>query len=259
MPNTSLTLEKIGKRIQTRLGSSSVLVEMEDDDTKECVEQTLEVYNQMRPGKRRAGIAVTVQQKRYVLVQSDGTTPFPGIAGVVDVQFITRRTQPAQVDPFDPFDTALAGTTLGSGAGETYGEIAQRLIYSEDAARVVDGEPDWECMWEGPELVLYLDIPRSHMQAAMEYSVYYSPDNANDTGMQLIPQGDVDWFMRHATAVAKTIVGRIRMKHGGTVNPDGGVDEIDGQGLLQEGAEEMNTLREELERRRVPLAPTSPE
>lgn len=259
MPNTVLTAKTIKKRIETRLGSSGVFIELEDDDINESISQAVELYNQIRPAKRRAGVAVTTQQSRYVIVDAQGGTNFPGIAGIVDVQFITRRTQPAQVDPFDPFDTALAGVTLGSGSGETYGEIAQRLMYSEDAARIVDSDPDWESLWEGEELILYLSIPRSHIQAGMEYSVYYAPNNNTDNGMQLIPNGDVEIMLRYMTAVTKTILGRIRAKHGGTVNPDGGVDEIDGAALLQEGSEDMNTIREEMERRRAPLAPTSPE
>jgi len=259
MPNTVLTEKNIKKRIETRLGSSGVLIELEDDDIKEVILDAIELYNQIRPAKRRAGIQTSTQQSRYVIVDVNGATNFPGIAGIVDVQFITRRTQPAQVDPFDPFDTALAGVTLGSGSGETYGEIAQRLMYSEDAARIVDSEPEWESMWEGAELILYLAIPRSHIQAGMEYSVYYAADNNTDNGMQLIPNGDVEILIRYMTAVAKTILGRVRVKHGGTVNPEGGVDEIDGAALLQEGSEEVNSIREEMERRRAPLAPTSPE
>lgn len=259
MPNTVLNAKTIKKRIETRLGSSGVYIELEDDDIGEAISQAIELYNQIRPAKRRAGIAVTTQQNRYVIVDSLGNTNFPGIAGIVDVQFITRRTQPSQVDPFDPFNTALAGTTLGSGSGETYGEIAQRLMYTEDAARIVDSEPDWESLWEGPELILYLAIPRSHIEAGMEYSVYYAPDSNTDNGMQLIPNGDVEILLRYMTAVAKTILGRVRAKHGGTVSPEGGVDEIDGVALLQEGSEDMNSIREEMERRRAPLSPTSPE
>jgi hypothetical protein len=258
MPNTALTEENIKKRIEVRLGSSMVNVEFGNDDVTECIEQALELYNQMRPMKRRAAISVSTSQKRYVLA-SPTVAVFPGIAGVVDVQFITRRTQPAHVDPFDPFDTALAGVTLGSGSGETYGEIFQRLSYSEDAARVVDSEPEWESLWEGNELVLYLDIPRSHIQASFEYSVYYSFDTNANTGMQLIPQGDVGWFLGYSTAVAKTIVGRIRSKHGGTIGPDGGTEEIDGAALIDEGRDEIQRLEEALNRRRVPLAPTTPE
>lgn len=259
MPNTVLNAKTIKKRIEIRLGSSGVFIELEDDDINESIQEAIELYNQIRPAKRRAGVQVTTQQNRYVIVDKNGNTTFPGIAGIVDVQFITRRTQPAQVDPFDPFDTALAGVTLGSGSGETYGEIAQRLMYTEDAARIVDSDPDWEALWEGPELILYLSIPRSHILVGMEYSVYYAPDNNADTGMQLIPNGDVDILLRYMTAVSKVILGRIRVKHGGTVNPEGGVDEIDGAALLQEGSEDLNAIREEMERRRAPLSPTSPE
>lgn len=257
MPNVVLTDKKIRKRVETRLGSSGVVVELETDDFKECIEQALEVYNQVRPQHRHGSISVTTQQKRYVLTGSfPPASSNQTLAGVLDVQFLTRRTQPAQVDPFDPFDTALAGVTLGSGSGETYGEIEQRLGYSEAAARIVDSEPEWEGVWEGSDYVLYIDIPRSHIQMAFQYTCYY--DNT-DGGRQLIPNGDVDWFMKFSTAIAKQILGRIRVKFGGIANSDGGTDDIDGAALLQEGADEETALREELSRRRVPLGPTSPE
>jgi len=258
VPNTALTVPKLTKRINTRLGASSVGVELGNDDIDECIETTLELYNQVRPFKRHAKIAVTTQKKRYVLA-SPSVTTYPGIAGVIDIQFITRRTAPSHVDPFDPHDTALAGITLGSGSGETFGEISQRLAYTEDAARVVDSEPDWNALWEGNELVVYIDIPRSHIEAGMEYSAYYSNDQDADTGLQLIPQGDTGWFVDFATAVGMTILGRIRNKYGGIANSDGGTDEIDGSAMQQEGRDDMTRLEEVLNSRRVPLAPTSPE
>lgn len=256
MPNTSLTEKKIKKRVETRLGSSGVVIEIEDDDLKECMEQALEVYNQMRPHHRHGSISVTKSQKRYVLT---GTFPPAGsdqtLAGVLDVQFLSRRSKSALTDPFDPFYTTGVGASLGTKGGSTYGELEQQIGYAEAAERIVDAEPEWEGVWEGSDYVLYIDIPRSHIQMGFQYSCYY--DNT-DGGRQLIPLGDVDWFMKFCTAVAKQILGRIRVKFGGIANPEGGTDEIDGSELIREGAEEEERLREELNRRRVPLGPTSP-
>lgn len=255
MPNTQLTKANIKKRVASRLGGGGVAVELEDQDYEEAINDTLEVYNQARPRKLRQALPITTSQKRYVLRNADGTTNYgvdPNIAGVVHMEFITRRTQPSQVDPFDPFDTALAGVSLGSGSGETFGDIQQRLTYAEDAARIVDAEPEWEALWEGQEYVVYVDAVRSHIEASFEYSVYYGDD---DAGLALIPLGDVNWFLRYATARSKIMLGRQRNKFGGIANPDGSVDEIDGAALIDEGREDIRELEEELQRRRPPLGP----
>lgn len=255
MPNTQLTKESIKKRIESRLGGGGVLVELVDQDYLEAIEDTIDIYNQARPRKLRQALPITTAQKRYVLRNADGTTNYgvdPNIAGIIHMEFITRRTQPSQVDPFDPFDTALAGVTLGSGSGETFGEIGQRLAYSEDASRVVDGEPDYEALWEGQEYVVYVDKVRDHIEASFEYSIYYGYE---DEQLALIPRGDVNWILRYATARAKVLLGRQRNKFGGIANPDGSVDELEGSQLIDEGREEMRELEEELQRRRPPLGP----
>lgn len=251
MPNTQLTRENIERRVKSRLGGSAVDVELEPTDYDTAIEDTLDHYNQVRPFKRRARLNVTTSQKRYVL----STTDYPGMAGLINMEFITRRTQPAQVDPFDPFDTALAGITLGSGSGETYGEIAQRLTYSEDAARIVDSEPDWEYVNEDGEHVVYVDIPRGHIEAGFEWSGYYTPDTNANTGMQLIPNGDVKWFIDYCTALLQVRLGNARNKFQGIVSPDNSVDPVDGQELIQRGEDALQRLEEQLEARRPPLGP----
>ena len=54
MPNTVLNSKTIKKRIETRLGSSGVFIELEDDDINESISQAVKLYNQIRPAKRRA-------------------------------------------------------------------------------------------------------------------------------------------------------------------------------------------------------------
>lgn len=251
MPNTELNTANLKKRIETRLGAKGVTVELEADDYVECTKMALDFYNQRRPFTRHKKLNATTAQKRYVLDPAE----HPGLAGVTYCEFITRRGQPSQVDPFDPFDTALAGVSLGAGSGETFGELALRMSYSEDAARVVDAEPDWHGDWEGSEYVLYVELVRSHILTSYQWTGYYTADANVNTGMQLIPNGDVDWFIRYATACAKEILGRVRGKFQGVTNPEGSVDPVDYQELLQEAQQEKERLEEELNKRRPPLAP----
>lgn len=253
MPNAELvSMEKIVKRVESRLGGKAVQIELEQDDYVECVKQALDFYNQRRPFKRRNKLAnVTTAQKRYLIPLN----LHPGFAGIIHVEFITRRTQPSAVDPFDPFDTALAGVTLGQGSGETFGDLLQRITYSEDAARIVDSEPDWEALWEADQFALYVDIVRSDVEVGYEWSGYYAPDFNIGNGMQLIPNGDVDWILRYTTACAKEILGRVRGKFQGITNPDGAQDPVDYTELLQEAQQERERLEEQLERRRAPMGP----
>lgn len=249
MPNTDLTLDKIPQRCESRLGGKTVGIELEQDDWIEAIKQALDHYNQRRPFKKRVAISATPSQKRYVL---DPAT-HPGLAGIVHVEFITRRGHPTVLDPFDPFSTLNSGVLLGG--GDTFGELQQRLTYSEDAARIVDAEPEWHSQWEGTDYVLYLDIVRAHVLVSYEWSGYYTPDANPQTGMQLIPGGDVEWFLKYVTACAKETLGRVRGKFQGVTNPDGAQDPVDYVELLQEAQQEKEKLEEELNRRRPPLAP----
>lgn len=254
MPNTTLTVENLKKRIESRLGGRGVTVELEANDYEECVRSALEFYNQRRPFKRRfRAQAVTTAQKRYVL----NLNLHPGLAGVVHVEFITRTTTPPQIDPFDPF-AVLGAASIGIGGGNTFGDLLQSLTYTEDAARVADSECEWEGIWEGAEYALYISVPRNNIAVGYEWSGYYSFDNnPTGTGMTFIPQGDVEWFIRYATAWAKEFLGRVRGKYQGITNPDGGQDPVDYVELLQESQQEKEQLEAELNRRRVPLGPVT--
>ena len=261
-PNNALTEEKIIRRIESRLGGGGVAIEIDPDSWKATIEDALEYFNLKRPARRFAKLDATTTQKRYLLYDGSSGTPVmtgidaPRVAGVLHVHFITRRTQPSQVDPFDPFDTALAGITLGSGSGETFGEILQRLAYSEDASRIVDSEPDYEAVWDGELLYLYLDIPRAHIQVTVEYSAYWTTDPADTrTGMHLMPEGDVAWMLDYIEALASIRLGRARNKFGGIIGPDGNASPVDGEGLVNQGIADKKELEEKLERRRRPLPP----
>ena len=253
MPNAELvSMERIAKRVQSRLGGRTIKIELEQDDYVEFVKQALDYYNQRRPFKRKNKLAsVTISQRRYVIPLN----LHPGFAGIIHVDFITRRSSPSRVDPFDPFDTALAGVSLGSGSGETFGELLQRIMYTEDSARVIDAEPDWDGIWEGADYALYVDIARPHVEVGYEWSGYYSPDFVAPTGLQFIPNGDVDWFLKYVTACAKETLGRVRGKFQGITNPDGSQDPVDYTELLQEAQQEKERLEDELTKRRPPLGP----
>lgn len=248
MPNTVLTQTRIREEILSRLGGSQVAVELDQRDIDLATAEAVRNYTRYRPQIRWRAIAATKTQKRYVLT----TNQHPGLVGVLDVQFITRRTEPSAIDPFNPFDSGIGSLIVGD---ESYGDIAQRLTFSEDAARVVSAEAEWTGEWEGNAYALYLDIVRDATQVAYRWASNYTPDANADTGMQLIPDSDTDWVLNYVEARCQMTLGRVRRKFGGIPNSEGSTDEIDGQTLVDEGKVRIDELLEDLKRRTFPVPP----
>jgi len=253
MPNQELTLENLNEEVRTTLGASNVEVEAVDKDIKVALRHTLRLHNRNRPGRGVAKLSATASQKRYGPLNS-GPSALPGFQGVTHVHFVNKPTNPPAIDPFDP-STILSTTVVGA-EGLTFGEYAQQLYFREDVRRVLSSEPDWRAQWEGSDYYLYVDIAATIPYDVMfEYAFHFTSDSHPKTGMQLIPESDVDWIINMVTARVKQSLGRARAKFGGIADDQGGVQEVDGREMLQEGKEEERELKEEIRRRRRPLVP----
>lgn len=255
MPNDELTVKDVGEEVRTLLGSSGVDVEIDEKDIFQGLKQALRLYNRTRPPRRREALAITATQKKYEIDR-------PGLLGVIRVDFITRRFEID--DPFDPFfNTRVAGLRTGlTLTGDTFGEYDQKLQYIEQARRIASSEPDWFGQWEEDsadpkkeKYFLYVDVSTFPTEMSFTYTFRATPDNADSTGMQFIPHGDVEWIISYVLAYTMSILGRIRVKHGGIVGPDGGVQELDARELVEQGREALLELRDELRTRRRPLLP----
>jgi hypothetical protein len=248
MPNTVLNPTAIRTEIMSRLGAGTIDVEIKEADLAQATAEAVRNYTRYRPQVRRRAIAVTTSQKRYQLDLSQ----HPGLVGILDVQFITRRSTPSAIDVFDPTDSGIGNLIVGN---ETYGDIAQRLSHAEDAGRVISAEPDWTAHWEGPVFALYVDIVRDATQVSYAWTANYTPDANANTGMQLIPDPDTDWVLDYIEARCKKTLGMIRRKFGGIPNSEGSTDELDGQALVDEGQLKIESLIEDLKRRTIPIPP----
>ncbi len=247
--NDVLTPMNILEEIQLSLGYSSVDVEFAEADAMKVIKDALRQYNRARPGRGHAALPINSTQKRYVIL-----TEGKGIRGIVKVEFLEQTNIVG--DPFDPFYYNRMGLTP---QGDTFAEFDQKRQYIEQARRIGSVEPDWQQRVEmnaagEQEQVVYVDVA-SPYHCQLTYTFHYTPDNEQFTGMQMIPEGDVDWVIDYATALAKRIIGRKRNKYGGIVLPGGATGQTDGQELLQEGNEEMKELMETLKARRRPLLP----
>lgn len=240
--NTQLTYDNIREEIITDLGGSSVDVELEDADMEKVIKDTVRFYNQIRPGRGHDKLAITRDQKKYEISK-------PGIQGIVRVDFVEETNFTG--DPFDPFYYNRMGLTP---QGDTFAEYDQKRQYIEQARRIGSSEPEWQQRVEDGKVYLYISIDSPHF-CQYAYTFLYTPDVNADTGMQKIPSGDVGWFLKYATALAKLILGRKRSKFGGILIPDGATADTDGRELKDEAKEELLKLEEELKKRRRPLLP----
>lgn len=249
MPNTVLTRAKIFEEVQIALGSSCVNVELKEVDVCKCIADALRIYNRSKPGTGRTALSVTASQVKY------GPFVQTGFQGITHVDFLNPRHEFG-----DPFDAYLLNDRTGLAvSGDTYGELALRFGYLEQARRVASAEPEWFGQWEidagVQEYYLYISVVRTPVDVSARYTFHYANDNNAANGMQYIPDGDTDWIIDYTTACAKRIVGRIRGKYRGVLNAQDGVNDIDADQLLEESREEMRELKDEILKRRRPLFP----
>lgn len=248
MPNSVLNPTSIRSEIMSRLGANGVEVEITEDDLRAATAEAVRNYTRYRPKVQRRALTSSPSTKRYVLDPAQ----HPGLVGLLDVQFITRRTDPSAIDPFNPYDSGLGNLLVGD---ESYGDIAQRVSFSKDAARVISAEPEWFTQWEGTSFVLYVDIVREATHVSYAWTANYTPDANVSTGMQLIPDPDTDWVLDYIEARCKKTLGMVRRKFGGIPNSEGSTDEVDGQALVDEGQLKIEALLEDLKRRTIPIPP----
>lgn len=256
MPNSELTVSGIQEESKIRLGGSAtgVDIELDNADYAQALKQTLRLYNRNRPIRRTLALTVTSAQKKYPI-------DHPGLVGVLDVQFVSRRDVPA-VDPFDPFSVLSGRLTTGVSGGlvagdGTFGDLAHELSYQEDARRVLSAESEWKGQWDADgKYYLYMEIPETIlMHCSYTYAFHVTPTDDPDTGLSWIPDSDTDWVMDYIEALLKVRLGRIRGKHHGVPGPDGSPMDTDYAELVEEGRADKERLEEAIKMRRRPLSP----
>lgn len=251
MPNTRLTPSKIVEHVKRRLGASGcngVTLETDDEDVKSCLEEAVGEYNRLRPQHADATLPVSAEVKRH------GPITHKGVVGITRLDFVRESIHTGDIDPFDPY-SHTHGITMGH--GETYGSYAQQLQFQEEARHVTSSEPEWHTQWERDNaLYVYIDIPPgADYLCSYTYTWHITPDNDTDTGMQFVPNGDVNWILQFVTALIKQILAKIRGKFHGVTGPDGSTEDVDYSELAEEGRTDQEKLLEELKVRPVPIPP----
>jgi len=253
MPNDALKPANLLDEVKALLGGSSVNVELTENDIKVAIRKALRVYNHWRPGQGGpvAVNGVSSSVKRYRITH-------PYLAGVTRVEFVKSRSTGSSADPFYDESSNNAGGVLIGSDGFTAGQLAQRYSYREDAARVMGAEPDWKYIPVSDGIGdIYIDIPAGVPYSVCYYFTYYFSEKFDEAvvGLKNIPIGDTDWFTSYVAAIAKQIVGQARSKFGGIPDSGGSSTEVAGTSLVEDGKAEIETLTEQIKRRRRPMAP----
>jgi len=250
MPNSTLDLESFRADVETRLGGLGVDVELEQGDYLQCLKDTLRLFNRSRPQRATVSLTVNATTKKY----GPFNTLYKGFVGVVNVEFVQANMVTGQVDPFNPLSTIGGPNNI---TGDGLGALELSLQNMEMGRRMLSAEPEYRTSWERDgNFYLYVDVPSGvPYNCSLEYTWHITPDEDLQTGLKWIPDGDLDWIINFAVAKAKQILGRKRGKFQGITNPDGSVDPVDYQELLEEGKQEETDLKAEIEARRRPLIP----
>lgn len=251
MPNTRLKPSDIVEHVNRRLGDSGgkgVQVETDDEDVKSCISEAIGEYNRYRPQHADATLPISSEVKKH------GPIAHEGVVGITRLEFVRESIHTGDIDPFDPY-SHVHGISMGH--GETYGSYAQQLQSQEEARQITSSEPEWHTQWERDgSLYIYTDVPPgADYLCSYTYSWHVTADNDANTGMQFIPDGDVDWVLKYVTALVKEILAKIRGKFHGITGPDGSAEDVDYSELADEGKTEKEALIEDLKLRAPPILP----
>ena len=251
MPNTTLTVSDIRTYVETRLGKSQVCVELDPADLDQCIADAIRQLTRNRPYTGNAKLTVVKGQN---VKRIDDL--HPGFLGVISCDHVDpRRLHTSDVDPFE-----YGWRQFGASGGLSPTDYAQQQQYREQSRDIMSSEFEWHGTWEqdgtGAEIFrMYVDAPWTPMLVSYKYTRKYTPDSNAFTGMQTIPEEDVDFVQNYATARAKQILGRARGKYHGILGPTGDMSEVDWSELLEEGRTEEEAQIIELRSRRRPLPP----
>lgn len=246
MPNTDLTLASIRAYVRTKLGGSSIDVELADGDIDVCLQDSVRAYNRVRPRKAHKALTVTPSVKKYKVDDAH-----VGFIGVSNVQMIRDRSNIP--NPFDPMTQNVAQVFTGS-TDSTIGQVGQALTYFKDAENIASAETEWSAQQEDDGYYLYIDVVREGYLVSMEYTWGVTPDDNSASGLKFIDSGDCDWIFKYTLAGSKAILGRMLGKFGGIPGAEGN-EEVDAADLKAQADAEIEKLEEVLKLRRRPLPP----
>lgn len=134
------------------------------------------------------------------------------------------------------------------------GEELANVAHAEAEQHIASGEPEWRGVYDA-DTHYYLYIVSGGLdECSYTYTARYAPRTNVANGLQIIPHGDVKWFMDFVLANAKVILSHIRGKFEGITGPEG-EQPIDWSRLRDDAETSMEKLIEDIKQRQRPLPP----
>lgn len=232
-----MTAEELRQWILRRLGAPILKVELTECHLDDVIAEAKEWFNAKKGVIKRALMRLTPNQSEYPIPDEMDT--------VVEVVFPSQPFDFSMIySPFIlldekvPYDVFAAPFSAG-----LYSTFTQTLQYVEMAKRIVGAE--WEWRQENRTLVL-APTPKDPSGAIFIYYKTYVE------AIEQLNARDFDLLKRYALALAKRDLGRIRSKYD-SFPTAAGTTTLDGERLLQEAADEIEKLDEELAQSGYPM------
>lgn len=230
--------EQLSDWIRVELGGDFLKIELYDETMAQAIENARRWFAAKKGVQTSVPIAIQGGQTEYQLPDSIDT--------VLDIAFSsTPLNLSLSFYPFSwlegapiPYDTFAVPQS-----GGLYSSIVQTLQYVGMAKRILGAEPDWR--QEGRTLFVW-PIP-NHAQTILVTG------KSTDIVIEQLSERDHDLLKRRALAHAKRLIGRVRTKYTSGFATAQGHEQLDGEALLAEAAEEIEALDEEIAQSAYPM------
>ena len=234
--------------IERKLGGGRVVIELLIEHLDDAFDDAIRWYIGHKGIKRHAAVNLSPGIQEYTMPDDTDEVIeifFPG----VQLDIIAAVNPYAFID-VDQLPVAYSSVT-GVPGGQFYGTLHQILSHAETARRIVGSEPAWE--YHKDRNIIYL-FPRNQRTgsvvaryASTRLGVHDQDDAENN------PDGEKndfaamrfrerDLILRYAVAATKERLGRVRSKYTDGMPSAGGSKNLDGETLLGEAQNEMETL-----------------
>ena len=219
------------------LGAPIVKVELTEEQLLDCIEDAIRWFSAKKGVMKQAVLTLQANQNEYLLPDEVDT--------VTDVAFPSSHFDLAQV--FAPWllpeqEMPWSVISANGPSGGVYSYWTQALQYVEMGKRILSSEPDWR--QEGRKLFLFGSKYLTG-NVIVEY-------RSGTLTIEQLNERDHDLVKRSSLARAKRILGRIRSKYDSFPTAQGSA-QMDGAALLQEGADELAALDEEISASGYPM------
>lgn len=212
--------------IRSTLGDPAVDVELSTPQIQRGIDLALREWSRRHPVEKLLLVNVTVGVTKYDL---SGVTGIRGVLYARDQPLTTNFMNGVEFDIFRDRIWAMPVMDVS--------DLAAESLYLDDLRNMTGTEFDW--IYDPSTKQLY--ITPSPVRSYQMLVIYAKNPTVDEATLSY------DWVTEYSLAYAKTVLGQIRRKHGNKI-PGKEIDiELDGPSLLQEGKEEMRSLKEQLE------------